>query len=148
MREVNIESKHVEQGAVTTIAEYVGLTPYEAIHELRLVGKNLPRRAQSHHRSAPHDQGVGMPEVRFIVGERKMNGELGGVKRPAFSEILSVRLLYQAGIPSRNSSSAQSGPPAGLANSRSLAARYRNSLLCPRGGDELDASTVDHMVSR
>jgi predicted HD phosphohydrolase len=36
MREVNFENKHVEQGAVTTRAEYVGLTPYEAIHELLL----------------------------------------------------------------------------------------------------------------
>jgi hypothetical protein len=37
MREVDFENRHVEQGAVTTRAEYVGRTRYEAIHELRLL---------------------------------------------------------------------------------------------------------------
>ena len=37
MREVDFENHHVEQGAVTTRAEYVGRTRYEAIHELRLL---------------------------------------------------------------------------------------------------------------
>ena len=37
MREVDFERKRVEQGAVTTRAEYVGRTPYEGVHELRLL---------------------------------------------------------------------------------------------------------------
>jgi len=37
MREVDFGNHHVEQGAVTTRAEYVGRTRYEAIHELRLL---------------------------------------------------------------------------------------------------------------
>ncbi|MGB6307655.1 MAG: hypothetical protein WBF89_07655 [Steroidobacteraceae bacterium] len=37
MREVDFENHNIEQGAVTTRAEYVGRTPYESIHELRLL---------------------------------------------------------------------------------------------------------------
>jgi hypothetical protein len=37
MRAVDFENQHVEQGAVTTRAEYVGRTRYEAVHELRLL---------------------------------------------------------------------------------------------------------------
>jgi hypothetical protein len=37
MREVDFQNHHVEQGAVTTRAEYVGRTQYAAIHELRLL---------------------------------------------------------------------------------------------------------------
>jgi hypothetical protein len=37
MREVDFENHHIEQGAVTTRAEYVGRTRYDAIHELRLL---------------------------------------------------------------------------------------------------------------
>jgi len=37
MREVDFGNRHVEQGALTTRAEYVGRTRYEAIHELRLL---------------------------------------------------------------------------------------------------------------
>lgn len=35
--EVDFENHHIEQGAVTTRAEYVCRTWYEAIHELRLL---------------------------------------------------------------------------------------------------------------
>lgn len=37
MREVDFENHQVEQGAVTTRAEYVARTRYEALHELRLL---------------------------------------------------------------------------------------------------------------
>lgn len=37
MREVDFGNQHIEQGAITTRAEYVGRTLYEAIHELRLL---------------------------------------------------------------------------------------------------------------
>jgi hypothetical protein len=36
MRQVDFEKKHVEQGAISTRAEYVGRTRFESIHELRL----------------------------------------------------------------------------------------------------------------
>jgi hypothetical protein len=37
MREFNFDDQRIEQGAVTSRAEYVGRTRYEAIHELRLL---------------------------------------------------------------------------------------------------------------
>ena len=37
MREVDFEGQHIEQGAVTSRAEYVGRTQYAGIHELRLL---------------------------------------------------------------------------------------------------------------
>jgi hypothetical protein len=37
MREVDFDNRNIEQGAVTTRAEYVGRTRYEGIHELRLL---------------------------------------------------------------------------------------------------------------
>jgi hypothetical protein len=37
MREVDFENQRIEQGAVTSRAEYVGRTPYETVHELRLL---------------------------------------------------------------------------------------------------------------
>jgi hypothetical protein len=40
LREVDFESKRVEQGAVTSRAEYAGRTPYATIRELRLLDLN------------------------------------------------------------------------------------------------------------